>query len=96
MLSFVICIRGCCVGGGGNGAMVVLVLSLRWFWYALCSDDGWMDGWMDGRLHSSPVEKTKKCRQKSNKKTKCNILCVYVNANAVVMSSSLSALMQLD
>jgi hypothetical protein len=26
-------------------------LCLRWFWYALSSDDGWMDG----RLHSSSL-----------------------------------------
>ena len=84
MLSFVICIRGCCVGGGAVGVMVLvlcLCLCLRWFWYALSSDDGWTDG----RLHSSPVEKQKsvdKIKQKD--KMQYSILCVYVNAVVIV------------
>ncbi len=56
-------------------------LCLRWFWYALSSDDGWMDG----RLHSSPVEKQKsvdKIKQKD--KMQYSILCVYVNAVVIV------------
>jgi hypothetical protein len=79
--------------------VVVLVVVVIAPWSLFCVCDGLtMDGWTDGRLHSSPVEKQKSVdkNQTSNKKTKCNILCVYVNANAVVMSSSLSALMQLD
>jgi hypothetical protein len=38
VLSFVTCIRGCCVGGGAVGVMVmVFVFSV---WFALTSDDG--------------------------------------------------------
>ena len=45
MLSFVICIRGWCVGGGVNGAMVmvmvmVFVFAMVLVWFALTSDDG--------------------------------------------------------
>jgi hypothetical protein len=46
VLSLVTCIRGCCVGGGAVGVMVmvfVIVFSMVLVWFALTSDDGRTD-----------------------------------------------------